>query len=541
MERPRVNSGSRRPLTARASRPSLAIDNLDEILSLRSQASEANSVGSFIGGRHRHSSEEEEAAGGGSSSTRRRRPSIHHRANRYFQDSASVGRAVSSTSSTSIPVSVNNFLEGRRTVPPTYPSYQESFPPLDYRSEGSGTDSPRRGGLLACLGCFNPPSSPTRRRKSNLVTHQLAPAPIFSQLRLIDDPGAALIHKLLLQLSEEGEIDIDDAIDQRMIFLLFSSLTSEPLLTPEEYVECDDWCDWVILGYSGPALENFERDANRLGSQTMGLLFLLFFSIEYTDLSRMCSQIIRNVRFDPPGLFGLFAVNCSKWTRDLLAGTIVDGEKNIRKKNNPLFVEKTKKLFTKYPLYYKFITWWITNGQGGSIERAEAPYMDGGDPAAIKRPSHLYESFVDEGGEVPQPLQRRFTSGTTPGGKFHGMESRLTSIDLHEPDQVDLLHRTLLAGGVVYTYVIVSFAKFWLEQNLISADADVAREKLNNAFLEREFVSKLEIGSSPAIVRKRIKKIHERIKILWKKSGWAGDGVNLSANGVVSDDDISCD
>jgi hypothetical protein len=92
---------------------------------------------------------------------------------------------------------------------------------------------------------------------------------------------------------------------------------------------------------------------------------------------------------------------------------------------------------------------------------------------------------------------------------------------------------------------VVAFTKFWLDKDLISVDSDTARERLNNAYLEKEFVSKLKVSPNmplPELVKK-IEKLITRVRQLWKASGWKKHdllGVKNTPNSSrfgLSDDD----
>jgi hypothetical protein len=69
---------------------------------------------------------------------------------------------------------------------------------------------------------------------------------------------------------------------------------------------------------------------------------------------------------------------------------------------------------------------------------------------------------------------------------------------------------------------MILFIKFWLENDLIEVEAEVARERLNNRFLDSQFVCKLQITCSmtAADLQKRIKSLSEHVESLYNQSGW---------------------
>ena len=73
-----------------------------------------------------------------------------------------------------------------------------------------------------------------------------------------------------------------------------------------------------------------------------------------------------------------------------------------------------------------------------------------------------------------------------------------------------------------YTFCVLSFVKFWLQKDLMSVDAEVARERLTNAYLESAFVSKLQLTPTTSVgaLIKNIQHVKARVDQLWKSSGW---------------------
>lgn len=317
------------------------------------------------------------------------------------------------------------------------------------------------------------------------------------------------VEKYLNLLSERTEIDVVDAGDQRVVFLLYSALSGEPLLNPSEYPDCDEWQDWLILGFSSHSLDAFERDINRHGSQAMGLLFHLFFSLEFTQLAQICCVIIRNIHLDPPSLYGLFAVNCSKWTRDVILAALHRFQERPQDETDvPLLFHGGEE--KKFKTFITVMDSWISRGAWGSMETVENRFSDS--PRKFGR----YKSFLPE--EEEQEDDDEVNAASSSAVLFSdGSANRIERVD-----DLALLRRTVLVGSVYYTYTMLSFAKFWLQKDLISVDSEAARERLNNAYLDREFVSKLKLSASMPLAEllRTIDKLSARVLSLWKSSGW---------------------
>ncbi|KAF4659882.1 hypothetical protein FOL47_007388, partial [Perkinsus chesapeaki] len=76
----------------------------------------------------------------------------------------------------------------------------------------------------------------------------------------------------------------------------------------------------------------------------------------------------------------------------------------------------------------------------------------------------------------------------------------------------------LVASGALYSYIMISFAKFWLEQGMIQASGEDANKKLNNEFINQHFVSKLTVPRGGiAGITSRTGKVFGRVKDLYQK------------------------
>ncbi|KAF4721524.1 hypothetical protein FOZ62_001212 [Perkinsus olseni] len=92
------------------------------------------------------------------------------------------------------------------------------------------------------------------------------------------------------------------------------------------------------------------------------------------------------------------------------------------------------------------------------------------------------------------------------------------------PDRVPSCHNIILwsdvlvAAGSLYAYTMISFAKFWLEQDMVNASGEDANKKLNNEFINQHFVSKLTVprGGIRGIAA-RTAKVLGRVKELYQK------------------------
>ncbi|EER14230.1 hypothetical protein Pmar_PMAR029296 [Perkinsus marinus ATCC 50983] len=45
----------------------------------------------------------------------------------------------------------------------------------------------------------------------------------------------------------------------------------------------------------------------------------------------------------------------------------------------------------------------------------------------------------------------------------------------------------MVASGSLYAYTLITFAKFWLEQDMIAASGEETNKKLNNEFIDQHF------------------------------------------------------
>ena len=472
------------------------------------------------------------------------------------QKSDSLLEGGSSTSSISVAQAaiIENRLTGARpvsVVPRKSGVTQEvSDTPMVDEEEEDASPSQSRGGILSCLGCFNGPKARRTSGGFERLSGAQPAGPTASALAIpMRNIHCEAVQKILMLMSERVEIETLDPLDQRVVFLLFSALSGEPLLNEAEYPECDDWVDWLQLGYSSSPVDAFERDVNRHGSQSMGLLFQLFFAIEFTETARLCAVIIRNVHFDPSALFGLFAINCCKWSRDVVISAMRSFDASTKSGASelevpPLFTSAAK-IEGRFKNFTTILDWWISSGAWGRLDTVEFPSHDSADSVG----RHTYENFEEESSRssissdgMPEVVKRRVTLGTAAllqksssngVGRPRAESSvdserpplencRIAEIDLSDPADLALLNQTMIVGGVYYTYCVLAFTKFWLEKDLISVDTDVARERLNNAYLDKEFVSKLKLSPSvqlPDLVKK-VGKLQLRVHQLWKASGW---------------------
>lgn len=584
------------------SRNHLAVDNMDDLLSQRSQASMSQFNGSEEGmsnrsfgtdpsmtinrrrslgrsgsakssltgfrgsvNRHQNFSSDEQT---GNVGLVNHRVVNRHSAGRTYRYTDSLAEVGSSTSSISISPSAAGVLNTRRIIASPRTGQRVVFSD-DKSSDGEqddGSPTQSRSGLLACLGCFNGP-----RRRSNGGFERMDGAPRRdtgivqspggienspTNSSLITDPYCRSAAKLLSTMSERLEVEALDVLDRKLVFLLHAALSGDPILTESEYTDADQWIDWIELGYSSSSLDAFERDINRHGSQGMGLIFQIFFALEYTESARLCSLVIRNVHFDPSALFGLFAVNCAKWSRDVITVALRKHDESSKSATAsvPVLFSSSEKV--DFKSFTAVIEWWMSRGAWGSLSGVERQF---GEPTESVR--NNYESFEDNNsvrsvlssndGSLNSRPRYRSSVGSSMSSKNSvtsprmRVQSRLPEIDINDPEDWRLLKETLTVGSVYYTYCVVAFTKFWLEKDLISVDSDTARERLNNAYLEKEFVSKLKLSPNmplPELVKK-IEKLITRVRQLWKASGWKKNdllGVKNTPNSSrvgLSDDD----
>lgn len=375
----------------------------------------------------------------------------------------------------------------------------------------------RRSRFLACLGCFN-----SRGERDASGFRRMSPPPqrsVQNQEKKSSITSNALcksVERILNLLSERTEIDVLDVVDQRVVFLLYSALSGEPLLNPSEYADCDEWLDWLVLGFSSHSLDAFERDVNRHGSQAMGLLFHVFFSIEFTQLAQICCVIIRNIHLDPASLYGLFAVNCSKWTRDVILAALRRFEERPHQQDDnevPLLFQKGQDE-EKFKSFMTVMDAWISCGAWGSMEAVENRFSD------APRKFGKYKSFFPP--EEEEAADAISSDGPAEFSCWSADGRKAPACRIERVDDLALLRRTVLVGSIYYTYTMLSFAKFWLQKDLISVDSEAARERLNNAYLDREFVSKLMLSASMPLAEllRSIDKLSTRVLRLWKSSGW---------------------
>ena len=447
----------------------------------------------------------------------------------------SVQESDSSSSSSSLSLPPSELLENRLNSArysasiPRRSGVSAALHVAEDEEVGSVADAPR--GFFSCFGCF-------KTNKPNDVISSAA-----SSGTVPKDPLSATMQKIFSLMSESVEIDTLDTVDKRVVFLLFAALTGEPLLTVPEYEACDDWIDWLSLGFSSATLEAFERDVNRNGSQAMGLMFQLFFALEFTQSARLCALVVRNVHFDPSALFGLFAINCAKWTRDaLIASMHRFDEKPMGNEGPPIFA--SAKAFagnraTAFTAFIPVMDWWVSRGSVGDITSAERHFADSTET------SLRYESFKDEASfeerfssaeegppemARPKPLGSRNTSsvasldsvGRRQVRIVGRMDSRIPDIDINVHEDWVLLRQAMIVGGLYYSLCVLSFTKFWLQKDLISVETEVARERLNNAYLEKEFVSRLRLAPSMTVgeLLKTVEREQSKVDQLWAASGW---------------------
>ena len=469
----------------RGTRSPHAFDNMDEILTLRSQASE--------GGRSVRSADNSVREDGrvalvnGGRITRRHSAVGRARRGRDSGDSSESESAVS-----------ENVLDHRVSV-------------VRLPSSPRSASSPRRG-FLGCLGCFTTPKRPT-------------PSPHTSPRRSLTpgNPACAEIARTLQLLSESTEIETADAADVRLVFLLFAAFSGEPILDPQEYADCDEWIDWLSLGFSADGLDAFERDVNRLGSQALGMLLMLFFSTTYTESARLCVLIIRNVHFDPSALFGLFAINCCKWTRDVILDSM-----HLANPVAPLVFSSAQKVIAggSTAAFLHCLDWWLSEGAVGELAEVEARFTDHeGSRGAYDEFEEESEGGAGSGGSgeggrgatSAETLRRRVSHAT-----ISGLSGRVPDLNLRSPEELKIFRETLVVAGLYYSNCVLGFAKFWLEKDLLAVNTDVARERLNNAYLDKEFVSKLKFSASisAADLAKRNAALAAKVDQLWKASGW---------------------
>jgi hypothetical protein len=367
------------------------------------------------------------------------------------------------------------------------------------------------------------------------------------------------VNRTLMSLSEETEVEVLNATDKRSVFLMFAALSGEPLLTPDEYPECDEWVDWLTLGFSSSELEAYERDINRTGSQVMGFLFQMFFALEFTDSARLSSLIVRNIHFDPSALYGLFAVNCAKWTREVVRSAMIKFDKSMNTSitDGPAMFSSLRfiamKRDRKFTKFTTFLDFWLSNGKWTDISDIEAAFTD--HHGSIHSGRNSYASFRDEyeqpfsedgeeadrAPEVAKPKPRRSPSARSRDDRIIQIvsDSRISCLNVNVKDDLVLLRQALILGGVYYSYCMLSFAKFWLQNDLITVDTEVARDRLTNAFLEDAFVKRLKLSPSATVgtLLKDIDAVKARVDQLWKSSGWTREeliGEDVARSRAVS-------
>lgn len=440
---------------------------------------------------------------------------------RFTRRHSSTNLLSTSRSSSSSSISDGELIDRRLTKlssgtihVPSRPRPTASF---EVDSEDEFIAGDRRSRFLACLGCFNSrgdrDASGFRRMspQRNVKNHE--------KKSITSNPLCKSVERILNLLSERTEIDVLDAVDQRVVFLLYAALSGEPLLNPSEYADCDEWLDWLVLGFSSHSLDAFERDINRHGSQAMGLLFHVFFSIEFTQLAQICCVIIRNIHLDPASLYGLFAVNCSKWTRDVILGALRRFEERPHQHDDdndegvPLLFQKGQDE-EKFKSFMTVMDAWISCGAWGSMEAVENRFSD------VPRRFGKYKSFLPP--EEEDAADAISSDGPAELSCCSADDRKCPARRIERVDDLAVLRRTVLVGSIYYTYTMLSFAKFWLQKDLISVDSEAARERLNNAYLDREFVSKLKLSASMPLAEllRSIDKLSARVLSLWKSSGW---------------------
>lgn len=415
-----------------------------------------------------------------------------------------------------------------------------SSQPSHLIDEDSEVESPQRrerSTFLRCLVCF--------KQNSQTAPSSSSAPPLTQSARSTDDhvfqdPACMLMNRIFLELSENVEVDVLNPIDQRAVFLLFSALSGEPLLIPSEYHECDEWIDWLTLGFSSSELDAFERDINRTGSQSLGMLFQAFFALEFTEAARLSSLIIRNVHFDPSALFGLFAVNCAKWTREVVRTSMVKFDQTSASANTakegPLIFTSVRPMATKrderFSKFNTLLDWWVSGGLWTDLAEVEKPFGD--HFGSVNSGRNSYASFRDEYGqpefssdddgvnppEIAKPRRKKVSERRPINSPIHN--SRVSSVNVNIREDMVLLRQALILGGVYYSYCVIAFTKFWLQKDLISVDTDVARDRLTNAYLEDSFVRHLKLSPSAPIssLLKDVDHVKARVEQLWKSSGW---------------------
>jgi hypothetical protein len=459
--------------------------------------------------------------------------------NNYTESLEEGGSSTSSVSLGQSSILENRFNHQRSVDPNITPKNRV---PLAIDDSGSDDDlsSPNRNrGLLSCLGCFN---GQTRTRRSSGGFERMENTRIISSPggvenspannSVMNDPVCRFVGKALVTFSERLEIEANDALDKRLILLLFSALSGEPILTENEYAEIDEWIDWLDLGYSSSSLDSFERDVNRHGSQGLGLLYQIFFALEYTEIARLCCLIIRNVHLDPPALFGLFAINCAKWTRDVVIASMRKFDSETTTAPPPILTS-TNRVEQRFASFLQVVDWWVSRGAwGGGISSIEQRFGETSD--SIR---NNYESLEDNNSarsfivssSSASSLKNQQILGSYPATissvasiKNFRVRSRIADIDINISEDWELLRQSLILGGVYYSYCVISFANFWLEKDLLSVDSDTARERLNNAYLDKEFVSKLSLNPTASVsdIVKKIDKVSEKLNARWRASGW---------------------
>jgi hypothetical protein len=542
------------PPVPKKSKTSMVIDNMEDILSQRSQVSGSEIGGSLNDYTLTKRTSRVSALGHVTKRSRASRPALssedevddfggqmglmnpsrlvrRHSAVLTAHSTHSVRESESSSSSGSSPVS-EPLARRRKTDFPT----RRSAPITEDRitvndvsdDEESLAAQQRNGGLLKCLACFKFGSSSVENPNSRGPSPSLTLPHDF----MFNNPLCASVDKLLASLADKTEIDCLLASDQRTVFLLFAALSGEPLLSPSEYAECDEWIDWLSIGFSSSELDSFERDINRTGSQAMGFLFQTFFALEFTEAARIAALVIRNLHFDPSALFGLFAVNCAKWTRDMMRQSMREFELTSSAWEGPEFLVSAKSFASegrKYIKFFKILDYWISKGLWGDISSVEDLFTDGTGSLGKQ-----YESFQDEDfapfsseGEMSSPETTR-PRGRKPVKKRPQIktktpaQNRVTGIDVNLEEDRVLVRQTLAVGGLCYTFCVLSFVKFWLKKDLLSVDAEVARERLTNAYLEAEFVAQLKLDPKTSVgtLIKNIERLRARVDQLWKSSGW---------------------
>jgi hypothetical protein len=173
--------------------------------------------------------------------------------------------------------------------------------------------------------------------------------------------------------------------------------------------------------------------------------------------------------------------------------------------------------------------WWVSRGVWGNVDVIEKQFGESADSVGNNYESlddHSVGSFSLDSLKHPAPV----ASSVSGSASIPRVKSKLADIDLNQ--DWNIVEQTLILGGVYYTYCVILFAKFWLDKGLISVDSDTARERLNNAYLDKEFVGKLSIDPNSALpdLLKKIHKLSDKLNAAWKASGWTKQelGVNGS-------------